>query len=121
MSDNVRIALAVIAAGIAGTLINSIAVVFVFPSIDLIGLLAVYGRYLVAIAVAVLIPIIYSQMSGPAATVAILVALTVIPSVLAKLVFGVGAPWHWVFILNFVYAVVAWLVYCWIAGKPATA
>ncbi|MGH1419464.1 MAG: hypothetical protein ACRBCJ_11455 [Hyphomicrobiaceae bacterium] len=117
MSDNVRVILAVIAAGIAGTIVNSLAVVFAFPEIDLVALLAKYGRFIVAIAVAALLPVIYSQMSGSSAVVTALAALTIIPSVLAKLVFGVGASWIMVLLLNLVFAVVAWAVYLWVMGR----
>jgi hypothetical protein len=43
------------------------------------------------------------------------VALTVIPSLLAKLVFGVGAPWLFVLGVNAVYALAAWATYLAIA------
>lgn len=120
MSDDIRLALAVIAAGIVGTIANSVAVVFAFPDIDLIALLAKYGRFVVAIAVAALLPVIYSQMSGTSAIVTAIAALTIIPSVLAKLVFGIGAPWIMVLLLNLVFAIVAWAVYCWIMGRTKT-
>ncbi len=119
MSDTVRTAIAVIVAGIVGTLANSVAVVIAIPGIDLLELLAVPGRYLVAIAVCALLPFIYAQMSGTNAAVVSIAALTIIPSVLAKLVFGVGAPWIMVLFLNLIFAVVAWIVYCWLANRTA--
>jgi hypothetical protein len=48
-----------------------------------------------------------------------LAALTVIPSILAKLVFGVGAPWLFVLGVNAIYAVAAWATYLAIARPRA--
>jgi hypothetical protein len=53
------------------------------------------------------------------------VALTVIPSILAKLVFGADAPWLFVLGVNAVYAIAAWVVYLAImragSGRPSDA
>jgi hypothetical protein len=57
-------------------------------------------------------------MTGPGAVTLALLALTIIPSALAKLVFGVGAPWGIVLAFNGVYAVTAWAVYLAITWKP---
>jgi hypothetical protein len=70
------------------------------------------GRNAVAIAVAALLPLIYAATSGVAAALIAIVALTVIPSILAVFVFGVGAPWSFVLAVNAVYAIAAWAVYC---------
>lgn len=84
--------LAVIVAGVAGTVTNS-AVVATFTPNEFIPLATSPGRIGVAVAVAALLPLIYAFMTGPGAVTLALFALTVIPSALAKLVFGVGAPW----------------------------
>ncbi len=120
MSDTVRTALAVILGGVVGTIVNSVAVSFVIPSVDLLQLLQVPGRYTVAILVTALLPLIYAQTSGSGAMLVSIAALTIIPSVLAKMVFGVGAPWHLVLLLNLVFAVVAWAVYNWVMGRSLT-
>lgn len=110
----VRVILAVIVAGIVGTIANSIIVAALTPN-EFIPLAVSPGRNAVAIVVAVLLPVIYAMMSGATAAVLALVALTVIPSILAKLVFGVGAPWAFVLGVNAVYAIAAWAVYLAIA------
>jgi hypothetical protein len=108
--DALRHIVAVIVAGVAGTIANSVVVAALTPN-PFVPLALSPGRNAVAIAVAVLLPVIYAMTSGVAAAVTALVALTVIPSILAKLVFGVGAPWHFVLGVNAVYAIAAWAVY----------
>jgi hypothetical protein len=109
-----RLILAVIVAGVAGTVANSVIVAALTPN-EFIPLAVSPGRNAVAIAVAALLPVIYAMTSGGVAAVIALAALTVIPSLLAKLVFGIGAPWPFVLGVNAVYAVVAWAVYLAIA------
>ena len=111
----VRLVVAVVVAGIVGTIANSIIVAALAPN-AFVPLALSPGRNAVAIAVAVLLPVIYVAMSGIAAAVVALAALTVIPSILAKLVFGVGAPWLFVLGVNAVYALAAWAVYLAIEG-----
>lgn len=115
----VRLVVAVVVAGIVGTIANSIVVAALTPN-EFLPLAVSPGRNAVAIAVAVLLPVIYAVMSGIAAAVVAVAALTVIPSLLAKLVFGVGAPWLFVLGVNAVYALAAWATYLAIA-RPATA
>jgi hypothetical protein len=102
--------LAVVIAGVAGTIANSVVVAALTPN-DFLALAISPGRLIVAIIVAALLPVIYAQMSGAKAGVVAVAALTIIPSLLAKLVFGVGAPWGLALGVNAVYAVVAWAVY----------
>ncbi|MEM7023642.1 MAG: hypothetical protein AAF637_13780 [Pseudomonadota bacterium] len=111
-----RIALAIILAGIVGTIANSI-VVAALTDLPFATLALSPGRNAVAIAVAILLPLIYVGLSGARAAVLAIVALAVIPSVLAKLVFGVGAPWLFVLGVNAVYAVAAWATYL-ALGRP---
>jgi hypothetical protein len=110
----VRLILAVIVAGVVGTLANSVIVAALTPN-EFIPLAVSPGRNAVAIAVAALLPVIYAMTSGGVAAVIALAALTVIPSLLAKLVFGIAAPWPFVLGVNAVYAVAAWAVYLAIA------
>jgi hypothetical protein len=114
----VRVILAVIVAGIVGTIANSIIVAALTPN-EFVPLALSPGRNAVAIAVAVLLPLIYAVRSGITAAVVALVALSVIPSILAKLVFGVGAPWLFVLGVNAVYALAAWATYVAIARPRA--
>jgi hypothetical protein len=102
--DAVRRIVAVILAGVAGTVANSVVVAALTPN-PFVPLALSPGRNAVAIAVAVLLPVIHAVTSGVGAAVIALVALTVIPSILAKLVFGTGAPWHFVLGVNAVYAI----------------
>ena len=113
-----RIILAVVVAGIVGTIANSIIVAALTPNAFL-PLAVSPGRNAVAIAVAALLPVIYAGMSGIAAAGVALAALTVIPSILAKLVFGVAAPWLFVLGVNAVYAVAAWATWLAIARRRA--
>jgi hypothetical protein len=106
--------LAVIVAGVVGTVANSVVEALLTGNAFL-PLAVSPGWNAVAIAVAVLLPLIYAGMSGVPAAILAVVALTVIPSILAKLVFGVEAPWHFVLGVNTVYAVAAWVVYLAIA------
>jgi hypothetical protein len=108
--DALRRIAAGILAGVAGTFANSVVAAALTPN-PFVPLAVSPGRNAVAIAVAVLLPVIYAVTSGGAAAVIALVALTVIPSILAKLVFGIGAPWHFVLGVNAVYAIAAWAVY----------
>lgn len=102
--------LAVVIAGVAGTIANSVVVAALTPN-DFLALAISPGRLIVAIVVAALLPVIYAQTSGTTAGVIAVAALTIIPSLLAKLVFGVGAPWALALAVNAVYALVAWAVY----------
>lgn len=102
--------LAIVIAGAAGTIANSVIVAMLTPN-DFVTLATSPGRLGVAIVVAGLLLLIYRQASGMVAAVIAVVALTIIPSALAKLVFGVGAPWGFVLVVNAVYALVAWAVY----------
>ena len=109
-SMRIRQLLAVVVAGIAGTIANALAVAaFVNPK--LISLALVPGRYAVAIAVALAIPLSLRLVRGRLAPWAALAVLTVLPSLLAKLVFGAGAPWHLVLSLNAVYGLAALAAY----------
>jgi hypothetical protein len=111
----VRKLLAVVAAGVAGTLANALAaVVFVNPALWILALAP--GRYAIAVLLALALPVIYRLQPGALGAVAALVFLTVAPSVLNKLVFGGVAAWHVVLALNFVYALAALIVYRMVAG-----
>jgi hypothetical protein len=113
-----RIILAVILAGIVGTIANSVIVAALAP-VPFADLVLSPGRNAVAIIVAILLPVIYTRLSGAGAAVLAIAALTVIPSLLAKFVFGVGAPWLFVLGVNAVYAVAAWATYLALARPNA--
>ncbi|MBU2357500.1 MAG: hypothetical protein KKB02_00985 [Alphaproteobacteria bacterium] len=100
----------VIIAGILGTIANSI-IINIMAGAPVMPLILSLGRNAVAIIVALLLIPIFARNANATAWVIALVALTVIPSLLAKFVFGVGAPWTFVLWVNFVYAFVATLVY----------
>lgn len=120
----VRLTLAVVVAGVVGTIANSVIVAALTPN-QFIPLAVSPGRNAVAIVVAALLPVIYARITGATAAIVAVAALTVIPSVLAKLVFGVAAPWLFVLGVNAVYAIAAWAVYPAIArtggGLPSPA
>lgn len=110
-----RTLIAVVVGGIVGTLANSVAVSLA-ADIPLAGLILSPGRHGVAILVALALPVFFLRVGGIGAWVAALALLTIVPSVLAKTVFGVGAPWLFVLAVNEVYAVAATVTYVLIAG-----
>ena len=110
-----RIAGAVIAAGVAGTLLNAVAAAF-FVDGTRIGLALLPGRYAVAILVALTLPLAFRLRDSRMAVGISLLVLTLVPSLIAKLVLGAGAAWTTVIGLNAVYAVAALLVYGLLAG-----
>jgi hypothetical protein len=110
----VRPILAVIISGVAVTVANSVIVAALTPN-GFVPLATSPGRN--AVAIAALLPVIYAWTSGAAAAIIAIATLTVIPSVLAKLVFGIGAPWPFVLGVNAVYAVAAWALFLAIARR----
>ncbi len=120
MTPTIRIVLAVVAVGVVGTIANSIIVALLVEAANFVPLATSPGRLTVAIVVAALLPIIAMRLTGGAEAAASIIALTLIPSILAKLVFGLGAGWLFVLFVNAVYAVAAWAVYHAIAGWGRT-
>jgi len=111
-----RTGLAVTLAGAIGCLANAVfAGLFVNPS--LWQLATVPNRYILAILFAALLPLIYRLLPGAWGAVLALVLLTLLPSLLAKLVLGAFTAWTVVLALNFVYALTALVVYRVVAGQ----
>ena len=106
-----RTGLAVLLAGIAGTLANAAAAgLFLRP--DFFERLAVVpNRYVIGIAFVALLPLIYRLLGGARGAFLALVVLTLAPSLLAKLGLGAMTAWSTVLALNFVYALTALIVY----------
>ena len=111
-----RTLLATLAAGIAGTLANAAAAAAIVNP-ELLSLALVPGRYVVAVLVALAIPLCLTVLRERLAPWAALALLALIPSLLAKLVFAAAAPWHLVLLLNGLYAAVALLTYMLCAGS----
>jgi hypothetical protein len=110
-----RVILAVIAAGVAGTLANALAaVVFVNPALWILALAP--QRYAIATALALALPVIYRLWPGAWGALLALVFLTVAPSLLNKFVFGGPAAWPVVLALNVVYALAALIAYRLVRG-----
>lgn len=114
MMPILRIIIAVVVAGVIGTLANSVVVAALTPN-AFVPLALSAGRLTVAVVVAALLPAAFTLMSRWPAVVTSVLLLTVVPSILAKTVFGVGAPWDFVLMVNAVYAVAAVLAYAFIA------
>lgn len=110
-----RVIIAVLLAGIAGTIANALGAMAIGGA-EKWALMLVPARYAIACLVAVLLPVIFHYMRPILGVVVAAIALTGIPSLNAKLVLGVGAPWFSVLLLNAVYAAVAMLVYLAISG-----
>ena len=106
----VRTIVIVVIAGIIGTIANSI-VINIMAGAPVMPLILSFGRNAVAIIVALLLIPIFARGAGVTAWLTALMALTVIPSLLARFVFGADAPWSFILTVNFVYAVVATLIY----------
>lgn len=105
-----RALIAVVLAGVVGTLANSVIVAALAPA-PFVDLATGWGRYAVAIVVALLLPVILGWKGGAPGWIVSIAALTIIPSILAKTAFAVGAPWPFVLGVNAVYAVAALIVY----------
>lgn len=110
-----RTVFTVLLAGFAGTIANALAAMLIGGAAKW-ELMLMPGRYVVACLVAALMPFIFRAMPPTIGVVVSAIALTGIPSLNAKLVLGVGAPWFNVLLLNGVYAAVAMLVYLAISG-----
>ena len=106
-----RTVLAVLVAGAAGTLANA-AAAGLFLRADLFERLAVVpNRSLIGIVFIALLPLIYRLLRGAWGALVALLLLTLAPSLLAKLGLGAMTAWSTVLALNFVYALVALIVY----------
>ena len=116
MSPAIKILIAVVIAGIAGTIANALAASVAIAPVK-INFLYVPGRYLVAIAVAALLPLLYTRIGGMAGWATSIIALTLIPSLVAKLALGAAAPWGLVLALNAIYALTAIAIYRAIVGR----
>jgi hypothetical protein len=111
-----RSLLAVVLAGAAGVLANAAAAaLFVSPA--LWKLAAVPNRYVLGIALVVLLPLLYRLRRDAWGAALALVLLTLAPSLLAKLLLGAVTAWPVVLALNFVYALTALVVYRLVAGR----
>ena len=110
MSETIRTIIATVLAGVVGNVVNAVAASLLIRP-ELIDFALVPGRYAVAILVAALIPIFMALVGGMPALLLSFVGLTVVPSLLAKLVFGSGAPWILVLVLNAIYAIAAMVTY----------
>ena len=101
---------AAVLGGIVGTLVNSIAVAAAL-GVPFLPLLLNPGRHAGAIVFAFLLPPIFAWSSNAPAWLGAVVALTAIPTLLAKAAFGVELSWGAVLVFNLVYAVGAVLVF----------
>ena len=107
---NTRVFVAVIAAGVMGTLFNAAAVA-IAVSPDRLALALVPGRYFVAIALCLALPLLSRLFGRLWFFIFGVLWLAVAASVVAKMFFGVGAPWSMVLGLNLVYAIAAIITY----------
>lgn len=115
---DLQTALAVVVAGVVGTLVNAAALAAVLDPARL-GLALVPGRHLVAVAVCAALPLLRRRLRPPWFWAAAALWLTLAPSLLAKLVFAAQAGWEQVLIFNFVFALAALVTYWLIAPRRA--
>lgn len=106
----IRVGIAVLVAGVVGTLANS-AIVAALTANEFVPLAVSAGRNAVAVAVALLLPALFAIMPRIWAALTGILLLDLVPSLLAKTVFGVGAPWGFVLGVNAIYACAALLTY----------
>ncbi len=97
-------------AGVAGCIANSIAIT-ALAGAPLMPLIFSLGREFFSILFAMALIPIFARMSGAAAWAAGFVALEALASLSAKLIWGVGAPWSFVLMVNGIYALTAVAVY----------
>jgi len=116
MPPIVKMIIAVIIAGVAGTIANAVAASIIIAP-EKINFLYVPNRYLIAIAIAALLPFLYTYIGGAVGWALSLIALILVPSLIAKLVLGAGAPWGLVLGLNGIYAITAIAIYRAIVGR----
>lgn len=111
-----RTGLAIVLAGVVGTLANAAAAVaLVNPALWI--LVRAPGRYAVAILLVAAVPLLYRLLPRASATLLALAFLTLAPSLLAKLALGMLTAWPVVLGLNLVYALAALAVYRLVAGS----
>ena len=111
-----QIVAAVVLAGIGGTVANALAV-WQLAGGDPVALAVSPGRNGVAIAVAASLAVILPRVSGVWGWLFGLVVLAVVPSLLARYAFGIGASWEQLLLFNGIYALAACLIYGAIAGR----
>ena len=104
-------------AGVLGCIANSIAIT-AMAGAELMPLILSAGREFWSIVFAMALIPIFARMEGAAAWVTGIVVLNLLASLSAKLIWGAGAPWGFVFLVNGAYAVVATAVYA-LAVRPA--
>lgn len=100
----------IISSAVAGTLANAFAVA-VFVSADKVSLALVPGRYGVALAVTAVLPFLYRLVRGIPGPFCAFAWLVLVPSLLAKTVFGASGDWLAVLGFNSVFALAALATY----------
>ncbi len=98
-------------AGVLGCIANSLAIAAAVPEASFLNLIFSAGREFFSILFAMALIPIFALMSGVGSYLAAFVALNALASVSAKLIWGAGAPWGFVFFVNGIYAIVAIVVY----------
>ena len=101
-------------AGIVGCIANSIAIT-TLAGAPLLPLILSAGREFWSIVFALALIPIFARMTGAAAWITGLVVLEALSSLSAKLIWGAGAPWSFVLLVNGFYALAAVVVYA--AGR----
>jgi hypothetical protein len=116
MNETLRMIFATVMAGIVGTVTNAVAAALLIHPV-LMDFAMMPARYLVAIFVAGQIPLFKIWVGGPSGLTFAFIGLTLVPSLLAKFVFGTESPWILVLVLNAVFAIGALATYNVIAGE----
>ena len=111
----VRIILGVIIGGILGCIATGAAVALIAGG-DFVGFITTWGKHGVSIAIAILLPIIFSATGRLSATILGIIALDLVAAAVTVWIYGAPA-WAPVLAFNAVYAVVATVVYAGIAGS----
>ena len=105
-----RQVLGVVAGAVAGTLANALMIAFFLP-VSAISLIANPGRYVVALILATALPFLFHRLGAIGGWIAGFLVLTLLSTLLAKLIFSAEGTWSAAFAFNAVYALAAILAY----------
>ncbi len=102
-------------AGILGCIVNSLAIT-ALTGADSIPLILSAGRQFWSIVFAMALIPIFARMSGVTAWISGVLVLEVLASFSAVYIWGAGASWSFVLMVNGAYALVAVVIY--VLGRP---
>lgn len=106
--------LAALVAALAGTWVSAILAALVLP-VSALSLMTRVDLYIVAVVATLTLIWLFRKLGPIGGWAAGLVVLTLLPSLLTKLIFGAASGWLLVLVLNAIFAVTALVVYRFVA------